>query len=169
MFIDLLNIENNVVIPGIECYTIPELKTILNNYSREEALEIFTYLHFMYHPKSSYKNESEDEMEEIILEDIRTLGWSVDEVDIVQAKKMIKKRFVSPTRRFFLDAKAGLEKLGQYMRTAPITDGKDGNFAALSVNFTRIGRTMEDFKKLEKLVEEEEGPDIRGGQEISEI
>ena len=55
------------------------------------------------------------------------------------------------------------------MRHAKITEGKDGNFSALSINSTRIGKTMEDFKKLEKMVEEEEQIQIRGDQEVSDI
>jgi len=37
------------------------------------------------------------------------------------------------------------------------------------MNYTRLGKIMEDFKKIEKMVEDENEINIRGDQEISEI
>jgi hypothetical protein len=169
MFINLLNIENEKVVPGIECYTIPELKAILDGYEKEEAIEILTYLHFLYHPKSAYKNIPEHERKEVILEKTRTLDWTDDDMIVVNAERIIKEMFLSPTRRFFEDAKYALERLGKYMRTTQISDGKDGNFGTYSMNLTRLGKILDDFKKLEKAVEEEEKTQIRGDQETSDI
>lgn len=169
MNIDLLNIENDVVVPGIECYTIDELKTIMSNYSKENALEIFTYLHFLYHPKSAFNNIPEKDRQEQILDKVRTGDWSEDESDICACELMIKKLFLTPTRRFFQQSKQGLERLGNYIATAEITDGKDGNFSTLSMNYTRLGKIMEDFKKIEKMVEDEETIQMRGDQEISMV
>lgn len=167
MEIELLEIENDKVVPGIACYTIKELKQVMDNYDMPAAIEIYTYIRFLYHHKSPFRNFEENTKEQRILESVRSLDWDEYDEPVVIAKKFCKNAWLTPARRFMEDAKAGLEKLGKYMREAPITDGKDGNFAAMSVNYTRIGKTMEDFKKLEKIVEDEQNEDLRGGGELS--
>lgn len=169
MFIDLLNVENDKVVPGVECYTIPEIKNILDLYSKEDSIEILTYIHFLYHPKSAYKNIPERDREDVILEKIRTGDWVEDEGSILIAKKEIEKLYLSPTRRFFYSNKRSLEKLSKYMETTTIEAGKDGNFSTYVNTLSKVGKIMEDFKKIEKMVEDEEKITIRGDQEISDI
>lgn len=167
MNIDLLNIENDKAIIGLECYTVPELKAIMDRYDREVAIEIFTYFHLFYHPKSPYKNNPEKEREEIIINATRTLDWDEEDEEILRAKVLLTKLFISPTRQIFLDSKASLERIGRFMRETPITGGKDGTFSTMSINLTRIGKIMQDFKLLEKMVEDEEALQIRGGGDLS--
>jgi len=169
MSVELLNIENELVVPGIECYSVPELKVIMDHYSKEESIEILTYFYFMFSFKSPYKNVLEKDRNEICLEKSRTLKWVEDEQLIVQASMELKNLFKTPTRRFYEDGKHALETLGKYMRTTQISDGKDGNFGTYSMNLTRMGKILSDFKLLEKAVEDEEGDSLRGGAEHSLI
>ena len=89
--------------------------------------------------------------------------------EITNAETRLTEMFISPTRRFMLNAKQGLEKMGNHIATTEITDGTDGNFATLSTGYTRLGKIREDFNKLEQLVEDEEGVQTRGNKLLSDI
>jgi hypothetical protein len=161
--LEILTVDNGRVIPSITVYTIPELNDIINNYP-DDYLNILTYLYYLCYPKSAYRNLPENEKEDSIWEDYPG-DYTPDDGLILAAKEKLTELYTSPTSRFFTKAKKGLETLGDYLEDASITDGKDGNFAAFSMNYTRIGKIIDEFKKLEKAVDEELGSTLRGGGE----
>jgi hypothetical protein len=62
---------------------------------------------------------------------------------------------MSPTYRYYLDSKILLEKLGAFGRNATVTAGRDGNASVLSSQISKVGKTMTEFKQLEKTVQQE--------------
>ena len=48
-----------------------------------------------------------------------------------------------------------MEKLGTFARNTPITTGRDGNLAALAMQVKSVGKTIQEFKQLEKIVLQE--------------
>ena len=63
-----------------------------------------------------------------------------------------------------------LEKLGSFARTATITTGRDGNLSALGMQIKSVGKTIHEFKSLEKTVLEELGElsgRNRGGKKLA--
>jgi hypothetical protein len=164
MDLEILSVENGKVVPGISCYSIPELKEVMEAY--EDNINALTYLYYFCYPKSAYANLKEDELEDVILEDYPG-DYSPEDEIILAAVEKLKSLYLTPTRRFFKNSKKGLETLGEYMATTAITDGKEGNFSAFSMTLTRVGKTIKEFKELEKIYEEETGSSLRGGGDAS--
>lgn len=162
MSVEILTVKDNVLIPTVSCYGIPELKAIIDSY--EDYLQVLKYLYFLHHPKSAYRNVPEEEKETIIFNDCPG-NYSPEDSLIIDANEKLHFLYTTPTKRFFINAKRGLETLGDYLGTTSITDGKDGNFASLSMMYTRVGKMIDEFKKLEKSYDEETGSNIRGGAE----
>ncbi|MBK7819468.1 MAG: hypothetical protein IPJ60_19445 [Sphingobacteriaceae bacterium] len=48
-----------------------------------------------------------------------------------------------------------LEKLGTFARNSPITAGREGNINAMISQIKSVGKTIGEFKQLEKTVQQE--------------
>lgn len=164
MDLDILTIENGKVIPSLSCYTVPELKAIIDNY--KDPIQPLCYLYYRTYPKSPYANVPDYEKDDVILGDFQG-DYSPEDEFIRRALDKLNVLYITPTRRFFENAKKGLDTLGEYLATSGITDGKDGNLSTFSTTLSRIGKTMQEFKQLEKIYEEDLGSGLRGSQELS--
>jgi hypothetical protein len=162
--IEILEIENEKVVPNIHCHSIPELQAVLRKY--KNPIPALSYLYYMCHPRSPYSNLEEYQKEETILFDFPG-DYTPEDSEIIEARKKLEKLYETPTKRFYFNVKKGLDTLGEYLGTTEITAGQHGNFAPFNVAMTRVGTIMADFKKLEKMYEEETQSTIRGGHEKS--
>lgn len=162
--IEILEIENDKVVPNLNCHLIPELKTILDTY--ENPIPPLCYLYYMCHPKSPYNNLKTDEKQSSILFDYPG-DYSSEDDEIISAVDKLDKLYTTPTKRFYFNSKQALDNLGEYLATAEITSGMHGNLSAINVAMTRSGSVMSDFKKLEKMYDDETQSNIRGGHEKS--
>lgn len=149
MIIEIFDIVSGCVVINHNCLSIPELKAVHDAYT--DPIPAFNYLHFRYSPKSSYANIEEDEIEEVLLIDFPGEYTLEDDV-MVAAIAKLEKLIVTPTYRYYLDSKILLEKIGQFARTATITTGRDGNLSALTSQIKYVGKTIVEFKQLEKVV-----------------
>ena len=164
MKIKIFDISDGILIVNDECHLIPELKAVLEYYL--DPIPALSYLHFMYDPASAYNNRPSDEKEEDILEDYPGEYTTEDEV-IINAARKLKKLYTTPTLQFYLDTKVLLEKLGKYGRENEVTSGKDGNYSAMQSQIKSVGKTIEEFKKLEDTVQreiEEMNMSVRGNK-----
>jgi len=162
MKIKIFEIDAGGIKPHENCYIVPELKAVIDEY--EDPIPALSFLYGMKDPSSPYINVPEEEKEEAIWNDYPGDYTSEDDV-IINALAKLDKLYETPVIRFFKNCKISLDKLGTYLATTAITDGRDGNLAAYSVAQTRMGKTMEDFQKIEKQVEKEtEQYTTRGGQ-----
>ena len=78
--------------------------------------------------------------------------------------------YMTPTKRYYLDNKILLEKLGTFGRESVVTTGRDGNYASMLAQIKSVGKTIEEFKLLEKIVEqeaEELSSKVRGGKRLA--
>ncbi len=160
MIIDIFEIQEDRVIPTINCHNIPQLKAILDKY--KNPIPPLCYIHYLTYPRSVYINLPEVEKEETILYDYPG-EYSPEDKEIQEAISKLNSLYMTPTRRFYFQNKKALENMGNYNATAEITAGMHGNYSALSMNLTRTGKIMEEFRKLEKMYEEETQSSIRGG------
>lgn len=167
MQFDLFDIDNGNVVINHNCLSIPELKAVHDYY--KDPIPAFNFLHFLFYPKSPYTNAPEDEKMDIVLADFPGEYTTEDDV-IIEAMQKIASFYHSPTYQYYLDNKQLLEKLGKFARTAPITTGRDGNFNALQGQIKSVGKTILEFKQLEKTVlqelEEAKGS-VRGGKSLA--
>jgi hypothetical protein len=152
MIPELFDIENNHVVINHNCLSIPELKAIVDKY--KDPIPALNFLHFRFDPRGPYCNVPEEDKEEIILQDFPGEYTLEDEVMIAAMEKLAS-LVMSPTYRYYLDNKFLLEKLGKFAREQPITAGRDGNFTGMQSQIKGVGKTTQEFKQLEKIVQQE--------------
>lgn len=162
--IEIFEIEDGRVRINTNCLIIPELKAIVDKY--QQPLQALNYVYNMTNPRSPFANLPEMDKETLLLQDFPG-DYTPEDIEIIKAIKKLELLFLTPTRKFFLNGKKGLETLGEYLSTASITDGKDSNFASFQMALSRVGKIIEEFKKLEKIYEEETQSNIRGGHSSS--
>lgn len=151
--IRLFDIQDNKVVLTPNCLSIPQFKAVIDNF-KQDGLLILTYVYFLTNPESPYADTPEDEKSEIILQDLN-LNVSLDDQIIIDAIEKATSLSMTPTRRFYMDAKIGLEKMGAYMRDEKIVAGRDGNYATYLSSLKAVGAIVTEFKKLEKEYVEE--------------
>ena len=108
----------------------------------------------MISPTGAYCNVPEEDKEEVLLTDFPGEYSTEDEV-IIKALEKLKFLYHTPSYQYYLDNKLLLEKLGRFVRTANITAGRDGNITALQSQIKSVGKTIQEFKQLEKTVLQE--------------
>lgn len=167
MIIKIFDIENGNVVINHNCLSIPELKAIHDAY--KDPIPAFNFLHFRFDPKSAYANIPEEEKDELLAHDFAG-EYSLEDEVIINAINKLEMLSTTPTYRYYLDNKILLEKLGKFARISPITSGRDGNITALMGQLKSVGKTILEFKQLEKVVlselEEKLGR-VRGGKSLA--
>jgi len=168
MKIRLFDIQNNVVIPSEHCYILKSLKDIMDNYP-ENHIKIYQYLFYMTCPNSDINPfffVPELDKEELILKEINA-DFSTEEEDIHNALKFCEKMYATPTSRAYKGIASMLDRLGRYMETTSITDGRDGNLTALVSAAKNYDAVRASFKGAYKDLQEEQKSHVRGGIGLS--
>ncbi len=167
MTIEIFDIENGNVVINHNCLSIPELRAVNDYY--KNPIPAFNFLHYLFYPKGPYANIPEDEKEELIQEDFPGEYTTEDDV-MIDAMEKMKKFYHTATYQYYLDNKQLLERTGKFAKTAPITTGRDGNLTALLSQLKSVGKTILEFKQLEKTVMQELAEakgSIRGGKALA--
>lgn len=152
MIPEIFDVFDGKVVINPTVLLIPHLKAIVDHY--EDPIPPLTFLKFLYDPKGPYCNVPEEDKEEILLQDFPGEYTLEDEV-MIKAMEKLDELHISPTYRYYLDNKYLLEKLGKFARNASITAGRDGNINALLSQVKSTGKTIQEFKQLEKVVQQE--------------
>lgn len=167
MNIKIFDIVNGQVVINHNCLSIPELKAVHDEYA--DPIPAFNFLFYKYDIESPYANIPEDEKDDILFNDFPGDYTLEDEV-MLRAIEKLEELYISPTYRYYLDNKILMEKLGTFARTSPVTSGRDGNVGALQSQLKSVGKTILEFKQLEKVVlqelEETKGR-TRGGKRLA--
>lgn len=148
----MFDVVNGQVVIDHNCLSIPELKAVHDAY--ENPIPAFNFLHFKFDPESPYGNIEMDEIEEVLLKDFPG-EYTLEDPEMINAIEKLEKMYVTPTYRYYLDNKILLEKLGKFARETAITTGRDGNLSALAMQVKSVGKTIQEFKQLEKVVMQE--------------
>lgn len=152
MVAKIFDIVNEKVVINHACLSIPELKAVYDKY--KDPIPAFNFLYFMFDPESPYANIQEQEKEDIILHDFPG-DYTLEDEEMIAAIEKLNMLYMTPTRRYYLDNKILLEKLGKFARETQITTGRDGNLSALAMQVKSVGKTIMEFKQLEKFVIQE--------------
>jgi hypothetical protein len=167
MSIRLFDIENGKVKASEHCYTIEILKQIMKAYPKNYT-KVFTYYHYtccLNDEDNPFANVPESDKEEIILKEIGA-DFSLDDELIIKGLELCKKLYSSPTYETYLSIKTMLEKFGKFMKTTPITDGKDGNILSLLRVAEKYDEVCKSFEARYKAFKEEQSSQTRGGQSL---
>lgn len=152
MYKEIFNIENGEVIINEHILNIPVLKAVKDFY--KDPMPAFRYLRYRYDPKSPYCDEPEDLKDELVMRDFPG-EYTLEDLVMINAIEWLNERYITPVYRYFLDNKRLMEKIGAAGRDEGITFGRDGNFAAMQRQLQTVGKTIIEFRQLEKVVEQE--------------
>lgn len=166
MTVELFKIQDGKIVLNEICYTSKTLKDVVEVFKdNDNYMKVFTFLFYMYcpHPnKNPYVNVPEHEKEDLLIHECE-IDFSLDEPVFEAAKVYCEKLYLTPTRRFYLDCKVGLEKQGTYLRDTKITTGRDGNDTTYLATLKAVGAINDQFAKVEKAYEAELQAAVRGG------
>ena len=168
MSIRLFDIINNKVTATAHCYTIETFKNIIDKYP-EEHTKIFAYIHYMCslnEEENPFSNVPEADKEEMILKEVGG-KFSIEDEAIFKGLQLGKKLYETTLHMTYLSIKVALENLGKYLRTAQITDGRDGNILAILKTAREFEDVRRSFSAAYKAFKEDETTVSRGGQDIS--
>lgn len=152
MYKEIFDIEAGEIIINEHILNIPALRAVKEYY--KDPLPALKYLRYRYDPKSPYCDEPEENKDEIILSEFPG-EYTLEDPVMIGAINWLESRYITPTYRYFLDNKKLMEKIGAYGRDSEITSGRDGNFASMQRQLGTVGKTISEFKQLEKIVEQE--------------
>lgn len=152
MIPEIFDIQNGQVVINHNCLSIPELKAVHDRY--ENSIPAFNFLHYLYSPKGPYCNTPEDDKEEVLLTDFPG-EYTLEDEEMIKAMEKLETFIMTTSYRYYLDNKYLLEKLGKFARTTTITSGRDGNLTALNAQARSTGKTLTEFKIMEKEISKE--------------
>jgi hypothetical protein len=165
--IKLFDIHNGQVVPSEHCYTLRDLKTIIDEYPDDHS-NVYAYLFYMTCPNpdlNPFFDTLEHEKEELILSQL-TVNFSLEDDTIITARKFCEKLYQTPTFRAYMGIKTMLDKLASYMETSDITDGRDGNITAIVNAAAKFEPIRLSFRGAYKDLMEEQKSSVRGGQNL---
>ena len=166
--IRLFDIQNGKVMPSEHCYTLAALKAVMDEYP-EDCTKIFSYIFYMTCPSpdlNPFFDVPETEKEELILKEIDA-DFSTDDDIILDAIKLCRKLYETPTYRAYAGIKSMLDRLAKYMETTEIEHGRDGNITALVNAAAKFEAIRQSFKGTLRDLEEEQQSQVRGGQNLA--
>jgi hypothetical protein len=168
MIAKLFDIQNGVVIPTEHCYTLKALKDIMDEYP-EDHLKIYLYIFYMTCPNPDtnpfFFTPDIDKLD-IILREIEA-EFSPEDKTIQIGLEFCMQMFETPTSRAYKGIATMLDRLGRYMETRQITDGRDGNLTAMINAAKNYEAVRSSFKGAYKDLLEEQQSKVRGGQGLA--
>jgi hypothetical protein len=166
--VKLFDIANGVVVPSEHCYTLKDLKAIMDNYP-DNHVDVYAYIFYMTCPNpelNPFFDVVEHEKEDLVMRQLNPSFSTEDEV-IIRAVKLCQKLYETPTLRSYMGIKKMLDRLAYYMETAPIEAGRDGNIMALVNTAAKFEDIRQSFKGAYKDLMEEQQSTVRGGQNLA--
>jgi len=166
--VKLFDIANGVVVPSEHCYTLKDLKAIMDNYP-DNHVDVYAYIFYMTCPNpelNPFFDVVEHEKEDLVMRQLNPTFTAEDAV-IIRAVKLCQKLYETPTLRSYMGIKKMLDRLAYYMETAPIEAGRDGNIMALVNTAAKFEDIRQSFKGAYKDLMEEQQSTVRGGQNLA--
>lgn len=166
--VKLFDIANGVVVPSEHCYTLKDLKAIMEEFP-DNYVDVYAYIFYMTCPNpelNPFFDVVEHEREELVMRQLNPTFTAEDAV-IGRAIKLCQKLYETPTLRSYMGIKKMLDRLAYYMETAPIESGRDGNITALVNTAAKFEDIRQSFKGAYKDLLEEQQSTVRGGQNLA--
>jgi hypothetical protein len=167
--IRLFEIENQTVKPTEHCYTIKWLKAVMDRFPEPEIhINAYAYIFYMTCPgqDNPFHNVRMDIRAENISADVN-LNFDTEDDVIIEALKKATELFETPTVRAHTAVSTMLDNMIDYMTTAKITSGKDGNLPALIKLATDFKDIRQSHKDIVKDLEAEQQTIVWGKQELA--
>lgn len=154
MITEIFTIEGGVVTPTIHCHIIPQFKKIIDNYPANHIsmLAYCFYISCPYKTENPYADMEDAEREEILKRDFFVFP---DNQDVLDAVERMKKMWETRASRYLNKNRKNLEDIMDYIDSAPIIDGKDGNLDQRIKVAEKCAKIMSEYTQLEEQAEEE--------------
>lgn len=168
MLIKLFDVQNKTVVPTEHCYTLKSLKDIMDDYP-DDYLKIYQYLFYMTCPDpdmNPFFHTPNIEKESLIMREIEG-EFSTEDTEIYNALRFCEKLYETPTSRAYAGMQKALDRISNYLATAQITDGKDGNIAQIRALAKDFDGIRQSFKGVYKDLQDEQQSKVRGGQGLA--
>lgn len=136
---------------------IPAFKKIYDedkSKTKEYAYSVFAGIYFLLDYKSPYQNYPEDEKEKEVIK-----AFSLDKDFIKKYKDALEEysKLNKVPGEFLLEAsKEGMYRIAKFIKSAPITAGKDGTLMQIQKAIEGVEGTNSAYNKLKKAVQEEQ-------------
>jgi hypothetical protein len=166
--IKLFDVHNNTIVPTEHCYTLKDLKAIIDNYP-DDHIQVLSYVFYMTCPNpdlNPFFDVVESDRESMVLKQVNG-NFSTEDPIILSAISLCEKLYETPTLRSYMGIKKMLDRLAKYMETAPIEAGRDGNIMALVNTAAKFEDIRQSFKGAYKDLLEEQQSTVRGGQQLA--
>lgn len=151
MYKNVFDIQDGELVINEHILAIPVLRRVKDAY--KDPFPALKFLRYRFDPRGPYCDVPEEEKDEILLKEFPG-EYTLEDQEMLEAIEWFESK-ITPTYRYYLDNKVLLEKLGKYARNATISSDRDGNLAALQRQAQTAGKTILEFKQLEKVVEQE--------------
>jgi hypothetical protein len=164
----IFTVEDDKLKLSPDCFTIPELKAVVDEY--EDPIPAFIFIDAMTWPEGPYSNLSDAEREEYASQDAGG-DFSLDDEVIETAIEKCKVLYGTPMDEYYQGQKNSMIVVGKFLRgltEASITTGRDGNLSEIMRMQKEAGKTFESFMKVEKLWKEQVQQKLRGGSQLGE-
>lgn len=163
MVVRLFDIQNGVVVPTEHCYTIKDLKYIMDIYP-DDYIKRYIYLFYMTCPDSDNNPFFflEDEVKESQIAHQIQMDFSSEDDGMQEALTLCRKLYETPTSRAYEGIKSALDRIAKYMQTTAITDGKDGNIGQIRAIAKDFDDIRQSYKGTYKDLQDEQKTKARG-------
>jgi SMC interacting uncharacterized protein involved in chromosome segregation len=169
---DLFYMENGVVAWLPQTLAIKEFKAVWSkNRNKDMAFKELSYIFFMEDLRSPFRNYTEEEKEDKVIEAIFSKEWKPDE-RVQVAQEMYKELMQTRSMKLLRSAWHNLDDLSEFINNIDYNE-RDSNDKYIN-DISKVRSTIESLPKLvaalKKLEDEvkkevEEGGSLRGGRE----
>ena len=164
--IKLFDVEEGVVKLTEHCSLLTWLDVIKTEFP-DNYMDAYAYIFYMSCPNESnpFFNRPEDEKEEQILSSLKS-KLNTENLSLSNAVYKAKELYETPTLRAYLSLKIMLDNVSDYVSTAQVTAGRDGNINSLLSIAKSFDDIRRNFKSLAADLENEQQTTVRGGQSL---
>jgi hypothetical protein len=158
----VLTIKENRVIVNEVILVIPAFRKAYDYYVNKDdvngmnnAISAFTYLHFMYDPESPHFFLHEDFRREKVIKDCPGDYNPSFDIPLIEAAEKMKELCETPTYRYLQSLKVAMDNTGDYLRSAQIVGGKDGNLNDIQRAQNSASTTISNFNAVDAAFRQE--------------
>lgn len=166
----ILTYDQGTVFITAEAMSIPELKAIIDKFGETDCIPYLGYVHLMTWLLSPYRSYEESERKENVVYDvISTMGdFDIDEPLLEPAMEKLTEMNTTPLTLFFMEVEEELHRMRKYLRSTPISGGKEGDLAERFRILKEAGAITASYNKAKASAEEELKVKGRGKAKIGD-
>lgn len=164
----LFDIVEKRVIINENILLIPTFKRVVDKYG-DKCLDVFCFIHYYCNYKSPFFEYTDENKEEKLMELYNPDGiFTMEDPEIIEAMKLYNEIQWTPTMELVEAAKIMIHKMAAYLKTASLTDGKDGNITQIGNIMKQLGPNVASYDELKEHVEKEKAKaNVYGGKHVS--